>query len=284
MSGDEVILGTIAYLDSQEIDNLLASIEGGLVEQFRETHTNVRAKRGEGGITLPATDIGVKGGLESMREEASEALKKTTPVSRLSALRKILLEQDYVRYINAVTQDLHDDLREGQLVEVHGEISASAFTTLAQWAVELLEFGSRFGALLGNSVQIDEETTQIIRWLEYVSSKGIPIYISAPRTPDVKRGFDFACNLSPEKLRTSPEDLQGTFNILARVKRVLAKNEICYLFEFIPGMSMLPGKKLKTFIKQMTKKSGKGIPFELTEKDLRLRYPTIILSPIAMYS
>jgi len=281
MSGDEVILGTIAYLDSQEVDNLLASIEGGLVEQFRETRRDLRAKRGEGGITLP---IGVKGGLESMREEASEALKKTTPVSRLSALRKILLEQDYVQYINAVTQNLHDELREGQLVEVHGEISVSAFTALAQWAVELLEFGSRFGALLGDSARIDEETTQMFRYLEYVSSKGIPIYISVPRAPDVKRGFDFACSLSPEKLRTSTDDLEGAFNVLARVKNVLAKNEVRYLYELIPGMSRLPGKKLKALIKQMTKKSEKGFPFELTEKDLRLRYPTIILSPIAMYS
>jgi len=281
VSGDEVILGTIAYLDSQEVDNLLASIEGGLVDQFRETRRDVRAKRGEGGIALPATDIGVKGGLESMREEASEALKKTTPVSRLSALRKILLEQDYVQYINAVTQNLHDELREGQLVEVHGEISVSAFTTLAQWAVQLREFGSRFGALFGNSVQIDEETTQGIRYLEYVSSKGIPIYISVPRALDVKRGFDFACSLSPEKLRVSTDDLEGIFNILARVKNVLAKNEVRYLYELIPGMSRLPSKAL---VKQMTKRSEKDLPFELTEKDLRLRYPTIILSPIAMYS
>lgn len=284
MSGDEVILGTIAYLDSQEVDNLLASIEGGLVDQFRETRRDVGAKRGEGGITLPATDIGVKGRLESMREEASEALKKTTPVSRLSALRKILLEQDYVQYINAVTQNLHDELREGQLVEVHGEISVSAFATLAQWAVQLREFGSRFGALFGDPVQIDKDTAQGIRYLEYVSSKGIPIYISIPLAPDVKRGFDFACSLSPERLRISTDDLEGIFDVLARVKNVLARNEVRYLYELIPSMSRLPSKELKAFIKRMTKKPEKGFPFRLTEKDLRVRYPTVILSPIAMYS
>ena len=284
MSGDEVILGTIAYLDSQEVDNLLASIEGGLVEQFRETRRDVRAKRGEGGIALPATAIGVKGGLESMREEASEALKKTTPVSRLSTLRKILLEQDYVQYINTVTQNLHDELREGQLVEVHGKISVSAFTELVELGVRFLEIASKFGTVFGGSLEIDEETAELIKYLEYVSSKGIPLYISVPQAPDVKRGFDFACSLSPEKLLVSTDDLEGIFNVLARVKNVLAKNEVRYLYELIPGMSRLPGKELKALIKQMTKKSGKGFPFELTEKDLRLRYPTIILSPIAMYS
>jgi|GEM_PF-4069140 len=284
MSGDEVILGTIAYLDSQEVDNLLAGIEGGLVEQFRETRTDVRAKRGEGGISVPATDIGVKGGLESMREEASEALKKTTPVSRLSALRKILLEQDYVQYINAVTQNLHDELKEGQLVEVRGKISVSAFTEIVELGVGFLETASKFGTIIGRSLEIDEETAEWIRYLEYVSSKGIPIYISVPRAPDVKRGFDFACSLTPEKLRASTDDLEGTFNVLARVKNVLAKNEVRYLYELIPGMSRLPSKELKALVKQMTKKSEKGFPFELTEKDLRVRYPTIILSPIAMYS
>ena len=284
MSGDEVILGTIAYLDSQEVDNLLASIEGGLVEQFRETRTDVRAKRGEGGIALPATDIGVKGGLESMREEANEALKKTTPVSRLSTLRKILLEQDYVQYINAVTQNLHDELREGQLVEVHGKISVSAFAELVELGARFLETASKFGTVFGGSLEMDEETAELIKYLEHVSSKGVPIYISIPLAPEVKRGFDFTCTLSREEMRVSIDDLEGTFNVLARVRKILAKNEVRYLYELVPGMSRLPRKEIKAHMKDLIKKVGKGLPFDLSEKDLQARYPAIVLSAIAMYS
>ena len=123
----EQILGVIAYLDSTEVDNMLASIEGGLVEQFVEKFKKARGKTGEGGLRIPGTGVGVGVGLESAREEAGEAIKKTTPVSRLSALRKILIDGDYVRYVNAVGTGLRDELIEGELVEIHGEVRTSAF-------------------------------------------------------------------------------------------------------------------------------------------------------------
>lgn len=280
----EAILGIIAYLDSGEVDNLLASIEGGLVEQFVEKFKEAKAKKGEGGIGIPGSSLGAKGGIEAIREEAREATKKSTPVSRLSALRKILVENDYVRYINAVSEGLRDGLIEGELIEVHGDTSTSAFGEFVDMSVEFLNLGTKFSGLFGDIAKIDPQTEQLIRYLEHVTSKGVPIHIAPPKQPGAKRGFDFARILDPGSLRVSKSNLSGTFTVLGRVRRILARNEVVYLYELVPGISKLPRSEFKALLKRLSKRPESGFDLRIEEKDLRLKYPTVIMSPIAMYS
>lgn len=279
-----MILGTIAYLDSRQVDNLLASIEGGLVEQFVERVKETKGKKGGGGVGIPGTEVGLRGSLESVREEAREATRKQTPVSRLAALRKILTENDYVRCISAVDRELYDALEEGELVEVYGEVAKSAFDEFVDVSVDLLNLGTEFSGLFGEIMDLDSETQQMIRYAERVTSRGTAMSIAPPKRQGARRGFDFACILDPENLKVRKRDLSGKFNLLGRVKRKLARNEVVYLYELVPGISYLPRGEFKAFIKGLAKKSSKGFDFKITEKDLRLRGPTVILTPIAMYS
>lgn len=278
----EEILGVIAYLDSTEVDNLLASIEGGLVEQFVERYKQAKGKKGEGGIGVSGAKVG--GGIESIQEEAGEAIKKTTPVSRLSALRKILVDNDYVRYVNAVSDELRQELIQGELVEIHGEVRTSAFGEFVDIAVDFLELGAQFSGLFGNAMQIDSEIEQGIRYLEYVTSKGVPVYITCPKHPEARQGFDFASILDPDALRVSQDNLRGTFNLLGRVRQVLERNEVVYLYDLIPGMSRMSRSQFKDLMKSFSKSSLPGFNLTMTEEDFRLRGPTVLVSPIAMYS
>lgn len=281
---NEAILGIIAYLDSTEVDNMLASIEGGLVEQFVEQAKQVKGKKGEGGIGIPGTDVKVGGGLESAREEASEATKKPTPVSRLAALRKILVDGDYVRYINAASTELRDGLVEGELVEIRGEIRASAF---GQWVgifTEFLSLGAQFSAVFGKALSVNPETEQQIRYLEYITSKGVPIYVTCPKHPEAAQGFEFASVLVPDNLKVVQDSLGGVYTLLGRVRKVLAHNEIVYLYDLVPGMSRLSRNEFKALMKTLSKISAPGFDLTITERDLRLKYPAVLISPIAMYS
>jgi len=277
---DNVILGSIMYLNTREVDNLLESIEGGLVEQFKETTRETKSKKGEGGIGLPGTDLGVKGGLETVREEAREAVKKQTPVARLATLRKILIDNEYVQYINATDEELRDTLTEGAILEVRGELAASVFGELVDVASKFLSLTTAFGGLFGESIRIDEETEQRIRYLEHVTSKGIAVYVQPEKLNTARRGFDFACILDPDDMRVARGELGGKVNVLGRVKKIPARNEVIYLYELIPGISLLP----RTEFKALLKKLAKSPQFSITERDLRLRYPTVLLAPIAMYS
>jgi hypothetical protein len=279
---NKAILGVIAYLDSVEVDNLLASIEGGLAEQFVEKFKEAKGKKGKGNLGVPGTNAGVS--LESVREEAREATKKTTPVSRLSVLRKILIDNDYIKYVNVVDAELRDKLIEGQLSEIYGEIRVSAFGKFVDIAVEFLNLRTKFSGLFGDARPIDSATEQGIRYLEHITSKGVPVYVTCPKQPDTKRGFEFASIFNPGNLMLPKENLSGTFNLLGRVKRVLAPNEVVYLYDLIPGMSMIPRNQFKALMKNFPKESIPDFDLTITEKDLRLKHPTVVISPIAMYS
>jgi hypothetical protein len=278
----EGILGVIAYLDSNEVDNLLASIEGGLVEQFVEKFRDSKTKKGEGGIGISSTSLGA--GVEYVREEASEAIKRTTPVSRLSALRKILLENNLVRQVNAVNIDERTRFIEGELVEVYGSINPSAFGEFIDIVVEFMKIGTQFSGLFGNAIKIDPQVEQGIKYLEYAASKGIPIQISCAKSEATKQGFDFASILVPDFLKTNKDSLTGTFNVLGRIKRVLERNEVIYLYDLMPGMSKMSREQFKALIDIFTKKPIPGMNINITERDLRIKYPSVVVSPIAMYS
>jgi hypothetical protein len=277
---DNVILGSIMYLNTREVDNLLESLEGGLVEQFTETTRETKAKKGEGGVGLPGTDLGVKGGMETVREEAREAVKKPTPVSRLVALRKILIDHEYVQYINATDEELHSTLVAGTLVEVRGELAVSAFGQFADLASEYLNFAKTFGGLFGESMKVSAETEQGIRYFEHVASKGVAVYVQPEKQSTARRGFDFACILDPGGLRVTKSELEGTVNILGRIKKIPTPNEVIYLYEMFPGISMIPRAQFKVLLDRLSKSPQ----FSITERDLRLRYPTVFLTPIAIYS
>jgi len=276
----DVILGSIMYLNTREVDNLLESIEGGLVEQFKEVTRQTKGKKGEGGVGLPGTGLGFKGGLETVNEEAHEVVKKQTPVSRLAALRKFLIDNQYVQYINVVDVERRNTLVEGAILEVQGELSISAFEELSNVASKLLSFTTTFSGLFGESIKIGAETEQAIRYFEHVASKGIPVYVQPEKLSTARRGFDFACILDPNNLRVARGELGGKVNVLGRIKKVPARNEVMYLYELIPGMAMLPGTEFKALLKKLSRSSQ----FSITERDLRLQYPTVLLAPIAMYS
>lgn len=275
-----VILGSIMYINTREVDNLLASIEGGLTEQFKQTAKEIRGKRGEGGLGLPGTDLGLKGGLETVREEAREAVGKQTPVSRLADLRRILIDNEYVQYINATDMELRDTLSEGAILEVRGELTVSAFGELVDVASKLLSLTEAFGGLFGDTTKIDPQTEQGIRYLEHVTSKGIPVYVQPEKLRKARRAFDFACILDPNDLRVARSELGAKVNVLGRVKKIPASSEVTYLYELIPGISLLP----RTEFKDLLKRLAKSPQFSITERDLRLRHPTVLLGPIAVYS
>jgi hypothetical protein len=276
------ILGVIAYLDTDEVDNLLASIEGGLVEQFIESKKISSTQEGEGKVGLSSTSIGSK--IQSIREDASEAIRHTTPVSKLTALRKILIDNDYVKQLFDINIEKRNEFYEGELVEIYGSTNPSAFGEFVDVALEFYKLSSQFGELFGSSMNIDPKTDQIFKYLEHIISKGVPIQILCASEPGSKSSFDFASILHPDYLKIKKNSLSGNFKILGRVKKVLNSNEVVYLYDLIPGISRLSRDQFKTIMNSLTKKPISGLNITLTERDFRIKYPTIVISPIAMYS
>jgi hypothetical protein len=265
------------YLDTQEVNNLLEAIEGGLVEQIKETAKETKTKAGEAAAGIPQLGLGAKGNLQSVREEASEAVRQQGPVSRLIALREILIENDYVSYFNCTAETQRDTLREGTLIEVTGSLQLSAFGQVVYMASNLLELNTVFGGAFGD---IDAGTLQGMAYLRQVTSKGVVAYIEPEKCHGARRKFDFACIFKPDSLRVDADQLDGRVTVLGRIRKIPARNEPVFLYDLIPGMGHLPRADAKELVKQLSSSRE----FRITERDLRLCSPDVLIAPIAMYS
>ncbi len=278
---NDVILGSIAYINTQEVDNLLESIEGGLIEELKESKKETKAKKGEGNVGIPGTSIGIKGNLEAIQEEAREAVKKTTPVSKLTSLRNILNSNEWATYINVIDDKVRPSLRPGRLVEVEGELKLSMLGKAIDRFSRLVSMAKRYGQQLGMDTSQVESYEAFLPYLEYLVERGVPAYISPERMTPTKAGFDFACILDPKYLRAQVDELEGQVTILARVKRLIQPGDVVYLYELFPGVDMLPKEKMQAFLDNLTK-SPNGL--SLTKRDIQVSYPTIVVKPIAIYA
>lgn len=274
-------IGSIVYLNTTEIDNLLEGIEGGLVEQLSETSTKSRSKTGETALKVPLADTGISGHIDNSTTESTETTKALTPVGRLSRLRKQLISNEWVTYINTTDIEKRDEILENTLVEIQGEIVPSEFGEFTTQIGSMLELIEKFSGFIGNAIPVTPDDLEKMRYFADLGKKVVFVYIKPQKLASAKRGFDFACLLDPEKLRVSRRDLTGTVTLLGKVKKNLLRNEVKYPFEFIPGQDMAMGINMKSLIRSLTSSKKSSIRF--SEEDVRVKFPSVIVNAYAIY-
>jgi len=274
-------IGSVIYLNSQEIDNVIESLDGGLVQQIKVTEKIQKNRKGEGGIKIPLTDIGGKGEIGQFNETSTETTTSQTPISRFTRLRKQLLANEWLKYINATSLDEHKDFSVGDFVEIQGEIYLSKFSLFTDILSQHLSFYDKFGDLLGPKPTNDPQMTQKMQYFSGIGSNNIFTYIKTSKLASAKRGFDFACNMNPNKLLINRNELSGEAVLFGRIKKILMKNEIFYPYQLIPGQEQLSNMQIKQVIKTFTSQKNN---FKFTEEDFKVRYPSIIITPFAIYN
>ena len=277
----DVILGSIPYINTLEVDSLLESIEGGLVEHVKHSNKATSGSKGEGSAGLPGTALGLRGNLEAAKEEAREAVLKPTPVSKLTDLRRILEQNNWAKYINVADSTTRSSLIEGSLIEVDGILEVSRFDQLVQIFAEFISIGETHGTSLGVSMQPYAQIRELVPYLQQLVSGALPAYIVPDYVTGRAKPIEFTCALDPKYLRVEKAELDGRVTLLARIKKVLSRTEQIYLYDVIPGMSLLPPEQLKRLITNL----ASGNPnFSVPERHMRAQYPAVIVKPIALYS
>lgn len=275
------ILGSIMYLKSQEVDNLLEGLEGGLIEQFVEKTKETGTKKKGGSIGVKAgVELSAQGNLETVQEQAHEITKKPTPISRLIGLRKLLIDSNYLPYINIADTEQYSMLAAGRLVEVTGAITLSRFYGLVDQMDQTIRTQKALSTILSNPTPTDPKIEEITKYLSTVTSQSILIYVQPEQMGSQKRHYDFACVLDPKFLRVAREELDGNVNVLARVRKVMKPKETHKVYDLMPGTKVSPAL-LEDLVQRLnTNTMGGGIK----KRDFQLEYPTILLSPIAIYT
>jgi hypothetical protein len=129
--------------------------------------------------------------------------------------------------------------------------------------------------------QVNPETKRMMLGFQALSQKsqneGYNVKITLPGNPS----FKFVAFLPLKNMKVSKQEIAGELYILCRVKTKLRRNETFELFSIIPGLKM-NREMLRDLIKQFQDMPTiLGMPPKM--EDLRISYPAMVVTPIAIY-
>lgn len=260
------------YFDREKVEDFVSASLGGLPEESKETAIDKSAQV-SGGIDLKVVEIERKGGT---REASWEEIRKATPASLFEHLHSLLAEEKMIQVVDASDAQHFDILQVGEFVEFHGRVELSALEVLFDMIRNLAPFMEIFSPEQAQ----DPDTKNVFKFVELFQQKSYNIRI-VPLGAQTEK-LAFVASLQKEKTRASKEELVDEYTVFGRVKRKLARNETFELFSLLPGGIKLPRKQIRELLPSFKDISAFLGPAPKME-DLRVSYPAIILTPIAIY-
>jgi len=267
------VLRRFLYLDSDLTGEFLAQLDQGVFTEEEQRNVVRREKRLGGDVKAGLGSVGLGAGAGRGSSDEAEATRtmRQTPESEFARLYDVLSSSGDVQWLEALDEQIWEQLRRGEIVEVESVVSAASltkFATLAEKAAPLMEVME----LLGETV--DTETREAMagmRSLGDLFGNKVPVVSRAAGAPK----FKFIANLEKDKVRVDLDELEGEATLVAKIQRKLAPSEKHTVFESMPGMGSLP-RALRRSI-QGDIKNEKELP------DLVIRSPAAVVTPIAIY-
>ena len=260
------------YFDREKVEDFVSALLGGLPEEIKEADSD-KSPQISGKVDLRVVGLERKGGT---RESSWEEIRKATPASLFVRLHSLLEQKNAIRTVDSSDAQRWDALQEAEFVEFRARTELSALERLFEVINNIAPFIETF-----SPEQIQDRNSQnILKLMKMYEKESYNVRI-VPLDAQTKK-FIFVASLQKEKTRASKEELSDEYIIFGRIRRKLAKNETFELFSLLPGGIKLPRNQMRDLLT-----SFKDMPTFLGPppkmQDLRISYPAIILTPIAIY-
>jgi hypothetical protein len=255
------------------VRDFLAQIEGGVVDERRET-TTTEGRRG-GNVRLgagPAT-AGVDGG--RAHQSASEAVVRQTSASEFDRLYNGL-EAEGLQVYDVIDESLEAlPIGRKDFIEVDARLKTSGLQTLfglIQTVGQLVPFMEQ----IGTTAELDSETLQGMQALSAMNQDDRPVSVVA--TVPGQCGLKIAMELRPTGVRTDDWDTEAT--VLLKVQRILRPGDRHLVGDPFGGLlRVLPEQRREQALSGL--QSGELGDFGIGEAEIG--YPGIIGTAIAIY-
>ena len=257
--------------DREKVEDFVSSLESGLPETRKEASTE----------TSRQVNVGVNYVVQAQRkggthEVSWEEIRRATPASLFERLYQRLTESNAIETLSPFQEDNWHQLQVGGFIEVQSRVEFSAlemlFDVIRGWApiLDKLGFKQEFGP----------EWEKIVTYL--FSLENLRNTYNIRITPNGASGnYVFVALLPKDKLRASKEELIGNYYVFGRIQRKLQQNESFPLVDLFPGIKMPIAETQQLLTGLQTMPQMFGPPPK--KNDLFAFYPTIILTPVAIY-
>jgi hypothetical protein len=254
------------YLEGKLTEDFLSQTGVDIYAEEAQTLTSEDATKRGGGFGA----VGLRADASSNRGEKVTASRnvRLTPDSLFTRLFDQLEAEDAVQYLEVLDDDIWQDLRRGDVVELECNISVPIMVqagVLLQ-AQPITDIAAAFGQELNPETQkVMEQFAAFISMLRV-----LPVICELAGAPR----FKFVAPINPSALRVTLDDLSGEATIFATIDKKLKGREKWSLIDAI-GLGSIPRNSRRSFDRDLGKSDAL--------KDFTVTAPAAVLSPIAIY-
>ena len=271
------------YLNHETIVNSLSALEAGKIDEIIQKANEAR----EGGFTggLSAGPLEATGGKRKTGSIEEEMVRTRTIFSAFDAWSRYLSDADAIGTLSSWGPDTREQLATGDTLQFEGRLTLTPIHQILRTFINFAEQASVPGSVFQQKGEDLKETKRTARMMEtWLGGKDAashyPVYIAPFETTDPKMiaRLDETFMLSPK------EGINGVYKVIAQVDEILREGDeisAVRILREVPPTAMeieTIGEALRNFIEP-----AKDLGVEITEHDLLVPHPAVVLRPIAIY-
>lgn len=265
-------LRNILYIDNNIINDYVSQIDGYTYEEETIIDSSTKDKSASAGIGF--AKFNSEGKLGKQNAFSSTKNVKITDASKLDKIIKYLEENDELKYYENLTEQLWNDIRRDDFLELLVTPRFSKMREVSNMAKSLNNMINAFQPYM-NENMLDDKTKEALSGFESISNLNNDSTISCVFNFEDKN-YPIVAKLDSNLLKTDVENIKSECYLLCKVQRKIESGKSIELDEIFDEFKNL------NLNREQKRKMSKNLsnPKELRDS---IKGPAFIVIPIAIY-
>lgn len=273
-----------AYLNQDAILNSLSALEAGKVDEIIQKTRDASDRGLEG--TVGAGPVKVTGGKKQQAQMEYELVRTRTRFSAFEAWYQHLVTAQAIGRFDEWTLDVRNELQVGDTVEFTGRVEISPVYLLLTSYQSFVERVNKPGSVFKMTPAELKEAKSVAQMMQsWISRPDGTRSVLVNFLPfGIERPKMFGA-IEETYVIGGLQDLQGTFSIVAQVDTVLDEDQRLSLVRVLNDVpaSPLEVKLAEEGLSNFQGDAATSFGLEISDDDIRLAYPGVLLRPLAIY-
>lgn len=275
------------YLDGKQVVASLSSIEGGYIKEVTSKSAE-EAERGSGisgTLGVSGVKVETKASKDRKLRYEEEFIRSRTGYSTVSTLLKKLREDDLIGQVGFYSPEYHERMREGDLYEFKGRIRFHPFHSVAYVAQGWEDSRENLGG------SEDDAFVEMIGKIEnalYGKNKPRESYVVFAEIDGADAEYKVVMPIKKEQLLVSSlDEFSSEATFVAQVRRKLTSGQKYQAAKLVRKTPMISPSdetfmlRIAPILQNLPGVKEEGI--EISEADVILREPALIMKPLCIY-
>lgn len=265
------------YLDAQQTVSSLSALEGGLINELRNS-SEEESNKTSGNGTQSANQ-------RETREE--EVLRERTGYSRISTLLDKLRDFGALGAIEQYSGQVYEAIEEGELYEFKADVRLHPFHQFVSVVQGWADAADNFGVEEDPDEPSFESLSRSVENAFYGRKNERKMLTVFADMEGAEPGYKVAMPMKKENVLVDLDEFSGKATFVAQVQRKVAEGQVipaARLVRRTPLISPAEQQMMLAILPALQQVPGtEDIGLDAAEEDLLLRKPAVIMKPLCVY-